>query len=608
MRKHQAFWSLARGMLDHRLLLAGVLVAALISASGLGAGLLAMVPVLRILLNQGSTQTLAQFITEKMSGWSVRFPQAWLDALPTDPFRAVIAVMVFIVVLTFVGATANFVHRYLSLTLTAILVARVRLRIFERTIRLPLARLHNGVAEAQSRLINDTDMLRFGLDQLTSKFVAQVLKGIVAFCMALVINWEITLWALLVLPPMAIMLKKLGKRVRRASDRLLHARSGLLGLSGETFSGMRAIKSCNAEQERADAFSTINDEALHQEMRARTALALSSPITEGLMVIVLATLAVFASRMIIRGTLPPDEFLMTLAALAAAGGALKPVSSLWQSLQMSDAAARRIIELLDAPIESEDREGEPLRAPTKEIVLDNLTFTYESNTVASVCGASLTIPVGSTYAFVGPNGSGKTTLLSLLPRFFEPDSGEIRFDDQRLREMDLHSVREQIGVVSQDVVLFSGTIRENITLGSEGVSDAQIRSAIDAAHASDLIELKGGLDAQVGEEGESLSGGQRQRLSIARALLRDPSVLILDEATSMIDADSEKRIAEAVREFSRDRTCLIIAHRLSTVQHADMIVVIDEGRIVDTGTHNELLASCELYQRLVAGQLVSVKA
>ncbi|MFG0256520.1 MAG: ABC transporter ATP-binding protein [Phycisphaerales bacterium JB043] len=608
MRKHRAFWNLARGMLEHKLLLAGVLVAALVSASGLGAGLLAMVPVLRILLDRTNTQTLSQFIAEKTSSWQIQIPQSWLDALPTDPFQAIVAVLVFIVVLTFFGAGANFLHRYLSLTLTAVRVAQIRQEIFAKTIRLSLARLHNGVSEAQSRLINDTDLLRFGFDQLTSKFVAQVLKGMVAFVAALLIDWQITLWALLVLPPMAIMLKKLGKRVRRASDRLLHARSGLLGLSGETFGGMRAIKSCNAEAQREDAFDEINREALHQEMRARTALALSSPITEGLMVIVLAVLAIFASRMILRGSLRPDEFLMTLAALAAAGGALKPVSSLWQSLQMSDAAARRIIEVLETPDEVAHGGGESLRAPQQQIVLDGVTFTYEGALEPSVRNVSLTIPVGTTVAFVGPNGSGKTTLLSLLPRFFEPDAGEILFDEQRLREMELRSVREQIGVVSQDVVLFTGTIRDNITLGSPDAREERIRHAIEGAHAEDLIELKGGLEAHVGEGGVALSGGQRQRLSIARALLRDPSVLILDEATSMIDADSEQRIAEAVRDFSRDRTCLIIAHRLSTVQHADMIVVIDEGRIVDTGTHNELLGSCELYQRLVAGQLVSINA
>jgi len=306
-----------------------------------------------------------------------------------------------------------------------------------------------------------------------------------------------------------------------------------------------------------------------------------------------------------------------LASLGLAAAQLKPLTGLLNDIQAASAAASRLDQLMGQAEEDGHSPGLPrLERPSRSITFENVALTYPGASRPAVDGVSLEIRHGMTVAFVGPNGCGKTSLLSLIPRLFDPDAGRVLVDGTDIRTVGVRSLRRHIGVVTQDTVLFKGSIVGNIAYGAENATDERIRDAARRARAEEFILAKpGGYDFEVGEQGSGLSGGQKQRLAIARAILRDPAILILDEATSMIDAESEARIAEAIAEFvgsggqagqgqgGRTRTCLIVAHRLSTVVSADLIVVMSEGRIIDQGNHRDLLSRCAIYQSLVRNQL-----
>ena len=599
------FRRLARELLTDRARLVLGLVFAAVSAAGLSLGSVAVVPVLEAVLEPGSSRGLPELMRDLDASAAVggRIPDAWIDALPPGPFTAVVAVLGLLGVLTLVGAAANFLHQYLALTVVFRTVARIRQRAYEHTLALPLRRLvASGAADPISRVINDTEALQAGFSSLLSKAVAQITKGIGAFIAALVINWQIALAASITAPLLAVVIRKLGKRIRRASRSALASRADLFRASTEAVQGLRVVKVHHTERLEAQRFDEINTEVLKQSLRVRTARALSSPLVEVISIFVLGSLTLIAVKLILDGYLEPAEFIGTLTALGIAGGSLRPLTGLVNDIQASAAAADRLCELLDDP--GEPTAGRALARHEREIVFERVALTYPGAETPARDGVSLSIPFGQTVAFVGPNGSGKTTLLSLVPRLIDPSSGRVLIDGQDLSTADLLDLRKQIGVVTQETVLFRRSVRDNVAYGIDA-SRERSDDALARAHASDIVAgIPGGLDAQIGEQGLTLSGGQRQRLAIARAILRDPAVLILDEATSMIDADSEARITEAIAEFSRGRTTLVVAHRLSTVVNADRIVVLDAGRIIDDGTHDELLERCELYRQLARHQLV----
>ena len=595
-----AFWHFAARLLKHKARLATAMGLALISAGGLGAGLLALAPVLEFLLRKN--QSLGQWINQNAS-W---VPPEFTELLPKDAFGGVVVIFVGLLVMTAVGAVANFGHQYLALTLCVRTVTEIRHDIFKHAVNLPLGTvLQRGASDLVSRTVRDSSELQRGLVALTGKTVAQITKGGAAFLAAVWFDWRITLVALVAVPVLAIPLRKFGKRIRKGVRGSLRAQADLLRVSNESMQGIRAVKSATAEAESIRRFDAVNAIVLREEMRVRFAQSMSSPIVESIAIVAICVLALIAARQIIDGKLEFDTFVLSLGALAAAGGSLKPIAGFINDIQAASAPAERLEEVLKVAREDAgERRKQPLPQHARDIRFEGVSFRYAGADVDALQDVNLVIQHGERVAFVGGNGCGKTTLLSMLSRLFAPTTGRVLVDGADIAQHGLKTVRAQVGVVTQDAFLIRGSITENIRFGHDTPSDEAVRLAARRAYAESFIDrLPDGFATMVAEGGTSLSGGQRQRISIARAVLRDPRILILDEATSQVDAESEDLINTAIAEFGAGRTTLVIAHRLSTVLAADRIVVMDAGRIVATGRHAELLASCAAYQRIARTQL-----
>ncbi len=606
-----AFWGFAGRMLRDRVRITLALLCALVSASGLGAGLLAVYPILETIF-EGSREGLPERAEAYNAGEPfVAVPQWVIERLPEGPFNAVVAIMVALGVVTVVGGVTNFLHAYLSLSVVYKAVTDIRRRLFSRVLRMPLGlAVSQGTSDAISRIVNDTTQLASGMTALLSRAVAQTLKGVAAFAAALILDWKLSIAAIFAGLVIAVVIRKLSTRIRRYTRRALERQADLYGAASEALQGLRVVKVHTNERHESARFHTINKAVMRHLLRARTARALMSPLNEVIALFSLGLLTILAARLIIiDNALDPSKMLLTLGALFIAAASLKPLTGIVNEIQTAAAAAERIKQLLDTEPEPGHDAGLPRLGRHKESVrFEGVGFTYPGSASPALVGIDLEVAHGTTVAVVGPNGSGKTTLLSLVPRLFDPTEGRVLVDGTDIATVGVRSLRRQIGVVTQETVLFGATIRENIAYGMSGATDDGVRAAARQARAAEFIEsLPEGYETVVGERGSTLSGGQRQRIAIARAILRDPAILILDEATSMIDADSEARIGEALAEFSAGRTCLVVAHRLSTVKNADSIVVMDGGEVVDRGRHAELLERCEVYRLIANHQLVAAK-
>ena len=592
-------------LLRYRAKLSVAVVLAFISAGGLGAGLVALAPILNVIVrDEGSMAAEVREIDAKLAGI---IPDQWIAALPDDRFQSVLVAVVALGVLTLIGAAANFFHAYLSITVSLRTVADIRVHAFDRLMRLPLVIAAKGHgSDLLSRVISDTNALGRGFQAVTNKAIAQTTKGAFALAAAFIIEWRLSLITLAVAPLLFLVIRKLAKRIRRASKAAMRGQGRLLGVASEALSGLRVVKVHHTEAVEVERFTHRNEQVLRQQLKARTARALTGPLTELIAISALGTLALIAVKAIIDGQLEVENFIVALGSLAIAGQSLKPLNAIVQDLQVAEAAGQRIAQLIDKPTEDAWLgRGRPELPPhERSITFDHVAFSYDHADRPALDDVSLEINFGETVAFVGPNGSGKTTLLGLVPRLFDPAQGEVRIDDTDVATVDLASLREQMAVVTQETVLFRGSVFDNIAYGLDDPPRDHIIHAAQAARAHDFIqELPDAYDTMLGDAGAGLSGGQRQRLSIARAIARQPRILIMDEATSMIDAESEAKITEAVQGFAKGRTCLVVAHRLSTVVHADRIVVMDAGRIVDVGAHADLLDRCTLYRDLARHQL-----
>ena len=487
------------------------------------------------------------------------------------------------------------------------IVADTQLRLYRHLINADLTYLHEvHTGKLVSSFLYDVGLLR----EAVSRAVTGILKDgctVIALVVVMFVqDWRLALVSLFALPLAGIAMRKLGRKMRRAADRSQTATGLLAAHLSDTFEGVRVVKAYGMEQhETARAREAIR-RRLKELMRAIRTRAAASPVMEALSGIAVAAAILYGGWQAQSGAITLGAFTAFLAALLMAYQPLKSLANLHTTLQEGIAAAERIFAMLDvAPRIRDAAAARPLKVEGGEIRFEQASFSYGGE-VPALKEATLTVPAGAMVALVGPSGAGKTTLLNLIPRFYDLDAGTLSIDGQDVRQVTLASLRGAIALVSQEATLFDDTVRANIAYGRPGASEPEIIAAAAAADADGFIRaLPDGYDSIVGQDGLRLSGGQRQRIAIARAMIRNAPILLLDEATSALDSESDQQVQAALRRLMRGRTSVVIAHRLSTVMAADMIFVMEAGRVVESGTHQDLLARRGLYARLHALQFAA---
>ncbi len=522
--------------------------------------------------------------------------------LQGDPQEAIQGVIIFMLVVFALKNVFDFLKTYLTAMLQQRVSRDMRNEVYDHLLELDLAffgRTRTG--QIISRLTHDVEQLRLLVTREVSRLISSFFEFLAALYFMLAISVPLTLAAFIVVPGTMVIWGPLLKRLRRGDRRVLDLAGEVNSHIQETVSGVRLVKTAAAEGHEQERFHGLTDDYYHTYVRTERLRSLAQPITEMLAAIGTVILLWYGAHLVlVEGEITGAAFMSFLALSMGLYSPVKFMSKFPAIVQPGLVGAERVFEFLDAPIEiTEGRGARPFPGLEREIVYDDVTFAYRDGSPV-LRDVSFRVPKGSVVALVGPSGAGKTTLVDLLGRFYDPTEGRILVDGTDLREFTISSLRNSLGVVSQETILFHDTVRSNIAYGiEERVSDEEVEAAARAAHAHEFVrELPEGYRTVVGERGAELSGGQRQRIAIARAILRDPPILIFDEATSALDTESERLVQDAVERLLEGRTVFVIAHRLSTVQRADRILVLDHGRIVERGTHAELLATGGLYHRL----------
>ncbi len=499
------------------------------------------------------------------------------------------------------------VFRYVGEVFVAkgVLLAMMDLRsqLYERSLLLPLAFFSGRpTADIVGRFVQDIQEVQRGMLSLFAKFIREPLRAVFILTLALALDWRLTLTIIVVGPLALAIFWRIGKRVKNANRKLLVAYGAMIDALTTSLQNLRVVKAYTAEAHERRKLKTVDFRIYRQQLKLARLQALGGPLMESVAAVAASLVIVWLASQVMDHHLSMSKFAALGVTLSMLFDPMRKLTEVYVRLIRASAGAERVFQVLDAPVES-SRASTLLTNTHEGIAFDHVSFTYPGAEQPALHDINLKITAGETLAVVGPNGSGKTTLAALLPRMFDPTEGRISIDRVDLIDFDLSSLRGAIALVSQDAIIFAGTPLENITYGVDAPDRERAIEAARRAHADEFISaLPGGYDSNLGERGTTLSGGQRQRIAIARAIYRHSPILIFDEATSQIDSESEKKIQTVLREFSKDRTTIMIAHRLSTIQFADRVVVLEGGRLIDSGTHQELYRRCGLYRTLCETQ------
>ena len=503
----------------------------------------------------------------------------------------------------------NYGQNYLMNYVGNQVITDVRQELFGKLIRLPVP-YHdvNTSGRLVSRVVSDVTLMANAVAGVLKDIFQQGLTFLAMMGVIFYQNWRLAGLSMIVTPLAVFTVVRMGKRLRALAATGQERMGDMASTLQETFSGIRMVKAYGREEAEELRFRRSNRSFLRTTMKGIQVFSLGSSYMEVIGVVGVASIIWYGGFLVINGSMTPGEFFSFLTAMFMAYTPIRKLSGSNNVIQQALAAAERVFGVLDLKTEQDVEKGR-LELPriAQSVTFDDVTFHYESQSVPALNDINLTIRAGEVVALVGSSGSGKTTLVNLIPRFYEPTAGRILIDGVDIQSYTLRSLRSQIGMVSQDVVLFDDSIRNNIAFGREDATDEDIIQAARLAYAHDFVErLPQGYQTVVGEKGVKLSGGERQRLAIARAILRDSPLLILDEATSALDTESERVVQLALANLMKNRTTVVIAHRLTTIQRADRIMVLARGSIVEVGTHDELLLRGGQYQRLHAMQFQDV--
>ncbi len=566
--------------------------------------LMMIMPVLRFLFLRDKTEQALSSKNFGVGDWfNFQYQSfiSWFGNLAKgEPFTALAYLCIALVVVTVLKNG----FRYLAMNFMVLIrnrsIQEIRVGIYEKCLSLPIAFFTNErKGDLMSRMSNDVKEIEFALMVSLEALYFQPLNILLFLVALVVLSAKLTLYILLFLPITALIIGLIGRSLRKKSGRNQELMGKVMTAYEETLGGIRIIKAFNASSWFSEKYKKQDEEYTKNNISVQRRYDLSSPMSETIGLGVSALLLWLGGGMVFRGELDPEFFLTYFAIFSQLIPPFKAFSNALYAAQKGIASLDRIKELVTAPEIVQDPETANPPVFNRVIEFKNVGFSYIDGTEV-LSDISFHINKGETVALVGPSGAGKTTITDLLARFYDVSTGSIELDGVSIKTMKQDELRKLIGIVNQENILFNDSIRNNILLGKLSANLEEVESALKAAYAHDFVlEMPFGMDSEVGERGGRLSGGQKQRLAIARALLKNPEILILDEATSALDSQSEKAVQLALEKLMRNRTSIIIAHRLSTVTHADRIIVLDRGKIVETGNHVELLAKNGLYAQLI---------
>ncbi|MBN1393802.1 MAG: ABC transporter ATP-binding protein [Pirellulales bacterium] len=546
--------------------------------------------------------------------WACRTAKPYIDEyLPQSPFRALVAITGLLLVGTFIKDVFIVLNGVLAARMAQLAAFDLRKLFYRRTLKMDLAAFtEDGTADLMSRFTNDMNQVAAGLESLFGRLIREPLKMFACLAAAAFVCWRLLLLTMIITPIAVFSIRWLAKMLKRANRRAMEEMALIYATLEETFRSIKIVKAFTNERRERTRFHDDNKRYYHKAMKIARYNSLSHPLTEmlGIATISVAMTAgawlilsrethLFGIRMC-DAPLGRGAMLTFFVLMAGMADPLRKMSSIFSNLQAGSAAADRIFSRLDR----KSKVCDPLQPVSvgrhrRDLTFENVRFAYYPDKPV-LEDVNLNIAFGETIAVVGPNGCGKSTLANLVPRFADPTSGTVKLDGVPLTDIRLRDLRGQIGLVTQETMLFDDTILNNIRYGTPDATPEQVVEAAKQAHAHRFIEneLPDGYETSAGALGNRLSGGQRQRIALARAILRNPAILILDEATSQIDLESEQAIQQVLEQFTRGRTTFIITHRLAVLSLANRIVVMEGGRILDVGRHDELVARCDLYRRL----------